>query len=207
MFHSDIIRELTLDSSSNQTVLTIASMSKDLAYLRQLRNQSPGSVAEANKVPLRASEAWLRVSIKCHLLRTHQNPFVRSTAKAMELILNMTCPPQPIGRATELAVQLKEALSELPGRSCMYMDLTSCSLILGAVAAEEGSEAHQWYIARLKRAIDAMRDRGWDDPYSILEKTMSRDQDMLARAHAMRTVVLSARPGQPFPPDRLDLGW
>ncbi|KAJ4159914.1 uncharacterized protein LMH87_007850 [Akanthomyces muscarius] len=117
VFHSDIIRELTLDSSSNQAVLTIASMAKDVAYLRQLRNQSPDSVAQANKVPLRASEAWLRVSIKCHVLRTHQNPFVRSTAKAMELILNMTCPPQPIGRATELAAQLKEALSELPGRS------------------------------------------------------------------------------------------
>lgn len=190
-----MIRELTQDSSSNQTVLTIAVMAQDLACLRQLRNRSPDLVEKASKVPLRASEGWMRVSIKCHILRTHQSLVVRSTARAMELILNMTCPPQPTGRTAELAAQLKEALSELHGRSCIYMDLTSCSLILGAVAAEKGSEASRWFIARLKRALDAMRERGWDDPYSFLEKTMSRDQDMLARVQAMRTTVLSVRPG------------
>lgn len=196
IFHADTIHELKLESIRNHLVLMVASMAEDLAALRQLRNQSPDLVAQASNVPPSASEAWVRVSIKCHMLRAHENSFVRCTAKAMELILNLTCAGDRTARITELAKELKNALAELPGKSCIYMDLSSCSLILGAIAAEKGSEEKNWFIARLRTGIDALRQRGWADPYSILEKTMCSDHEMLAKVQAMRTTVLSPRLGQ-----------
>jgi len=91
--------------------------------------------------------------------------YVRVTSLAMELVLRL-CWPSELD-LTALAGELKDALCTIPVRACSYMDVTSFQLMVGAVAAQQGSQTRAWFFARLKRALLAVRSQGWDEPLEL----------------------------------------
>ncbi len=102
----------------------------------------------------------------------------------MELILHLSWFPQETD-LTPVAGELKDALCALPVRPCLFMDLSSCQLMLGAVAASEGSEVRAWFVARLRRAVVTLRSRGWKRPLEILERGFVSDDGLVARFRAL----------------------
>jgi hypothetical protein len=65
------------------------------------------------------------------------------------------------------------------------MDLTSCQLMLGAVAEGKGSQVRAWFMARLRMAVLELRPRGWVRPLEILEKGFVSDVGLVARFRAL----------------------
>ena len=57
--------------------------------------------------------------------------------------------------------------------------------MLGAVAAGKGSQVRAWFVARLRRAVLALRSRGWIRPLEILEKCFVSDVGLVARFRAL----------------------
>lgn len=49
--------------------------------------------------------------------------------------------------------------------------------MVGAVAAERGSDARAWFVDRVTRSVRWMQNRGWNEPLSLLEKR-ALDGDM-----------------------------
>lgn len=86
-----------------------------------------------------------------------------------------------------LADELKQSLEQLPMRPCAYMDLTSCQLIVGAVVADNGSGTRNWFMDKLTGAARAMQSRGWSDPFSILEKGLRSDIDLMEWFRPLRS--------------------
>lgn len=65
------------------------------------------------------------------------------------------------------------------------MELASCQLMTGAVAASEGSEVRGWFVARLRRAVVTLRSRGWERPLEIVEKGLASGDGLVARFRVM----------------------
>lgn len=118
-------------------------------------------------------------------LRNDANPWVRATSRAIELLLHLTWPQVPSIDLTILASKLQDDLSRLQIRPCPYMDLTSFHIMLGAIAAKEGSETREWFVARLRKVIRSMKQRGWSDPLSIFEGRITGDARITARFKAL----------------------
>jgi hypothetical protein len=113
------------------------------------------------------------------VLGSNANAYVRSTVRANRLLSSLCWPLQVDEEACALlADELKEEMSNLPGRSCLLMDLTSCELIVGTVASAPGSDSRAWFVSRLKRAVEGLRRRGWDNPAGLLEAALSYDKDL-----------------------------
>lgn len=144
----------------------------------------------ADQIPLEAEEAWMRLHVKTRMLQSHDNSYVRATAKAAQLILNLSSAPKTGGGAEALATELKDALCQLPGRSCVYMDMTSCHIMIGAIAAERGSETETWFVKKLRPGVKTMQSRGWGDPFGFLERTFMADLDMLQQLRGLREGIM-----------------
>lgn len=103
-----------------------------------------------------------------------ENPSVQATSISIELVLRLSWPPLPPSQSdvdfAPLVSGLKKALCQLEIRPCAYMELTSYQFMLGAIAAAKGSPTRAWYVARLKRVVQAMGMRGWAEPLQILER-------------------------------------
>lgn len=163
----------------------MANISDDLTQLQKSidrhRNYPPGSDVEAKQI----EEVWNSLLCQTRALRLEDNPFVQATSRAIELILYLSWFPHLEGNFTLLANELKEVLSGLPMRPCLFMDITSCQLMLGAVAARKGSQTRAWFVAKLRTAVLALRSRGWVQPLEILEKGFVAEGVLVSRFRAL----------------------
>ncbi|KAL4880310.1 hypothetical protein BJY04DRAFT_219304 [Aspergillus karnatakaensis] len=110
-------------------------------------------------------------------LRIHDSPYIDAAARAIELLLYLLWPTQSQAHLTYLAGELKEAIVRFPIKGCSYMDLSSFHLMIGAVAAEEGSAERAFFIDGISRAVHWMQARGWKQPLELLEKRFLKDGD------------------------------
>ncbi|KAG9258715.1 uncharacterized protein F5Z01DRAFT_215342 [Emericellopsis atlantica] len=116
------------------------------------------------------------------VLEAHSNPYVRCTTKANRLLSTLSWPLEVDESAcASLADELKAEMESLPGRSCLYMDLTSCQIIVGAIASAPGSASRAWFIDKLSRGVRGMQRRGWNNAYELLETALGNDEDLLER--------------------------
>jgi len=182
-YHRKIIDAIRVYGS--QPICNVANISDSLVKLRKSidthRKSSSGSDVRAKEI----EKNWNSLLCQARALRFEDNPFVQATSRAIELILYLSWYPQREANLTLLASELKEALCRLPVRPCLFMDLTSCQLMLGAVAAGEGSRVRAWFVARLRRAVLALRSRGWVRPLEILEKGFVSNVGLVAHFRAL----------------------
>lgn len=169
-----------LDKSlSDNIAVKVAAIAERLSHVRQTINRERKNWAKPDDVPRKAQEYWMLCSMETRTLQKHSNPHVRATAKAFELALFLSASKVGDGIIARVADELRAEMDGIPGRTCIYMDLTSCPLILGAVAAREGSETRDWFLGRLRRAVRAMRLRGWEDPFEALRRAVEADAELL----------------------------
>ncbi|KAI9825940.1 MAG: hypothetical protein M1819_000459 [Sarea resinae] len=182
-YHRKIIDKIRPYGS--QPICIVANISDNLVQLRKSidrhRKYSSGSDIQAKEI----EKWWNSLLCQARALRFDDNPFVQATSRAIELILHLSWCPQPEANLTLLAGELREAWCQLPVRPCLFMTLTSCQLMLGAVAAGEGSQDRAWFMATLKGAVLALRSRGWVRPLEILETGFVSDVGLVARFRAL----------------------
>ena len=165
--------------TGNHIAVRVATTARRLSEMRRIFNRDRKKWAETSEVPRDTQELWMKSCIEARTFRGHSSPHVRAAAKAFELVLFLMTTKKEDGITTRVAEELKADMEVLPGRSCMYMDLTSCHLILGVVAAKDGSETRAWFMGRLRRAIQAMRLRGWENPFGFLQRAIEVDAMLL----------------------------
>jgi hypothetical protein len=182
-YHRKIIDAIRAYGS--QPICNVANITDSLIQLRNSIDthykSSSGSDVHAEEI----EKNWNSLLCQAQNLRFEDNPFVQATSRAIELILYLTWGTQLEANLTLLASELKEVLCRLPIRPCLFMDLTSCQLMLGAIAADEGSQVRAWFVARLRRAVLVLRSRGWVRPLEILENGLVSDERLVARFRAL----------------------
>ncbi|KAI1750557.1 hypothetical protein F4782DRAFT_248349 [Xylaria castorea] len=106
-------------------------------------------------------------------IRADGTPTSQTACIAIELIVYLSWnSPQGTINLTAVASELKEAMCARQFRPCHYVELTSCPLMIGAMAADEGSPTRTWFMKRLKSAWQMVKSRGCNDAMNILERNM-----------------------------------
>lgn len=166
-YHKKIVDAIRAYGS--MPICKVANLSDSLIQLRKSIDCYNGSSSGTGIGAEEIGKDWDTLLYEARELRLEDDPFVQATSWAIELILYLSWGVKSEANLTFLAGELKEALCRLSLRPCMFMDLTSCQLMLGAIAASEASNLRAWFVARLRMAILALRSRGWAHPLKVLE--------------------------------------
>ena len=178
-YHKRVIDAIrTYDS---QPFCNVADICDKIVQLRNLIEAHYSLNSESGNRAKEIETNWNLLLNQVRALRLEDSPVFQATSLAMELILYLSWDTPLQTNLTHLASELKEALHRLPFRPCLFMDLTSCQLMLGAIAAGEGSHIRAWFVARLRRAVLVLRCRGWARPLEILEKSFMPSSNLKAR--------------------------
>jgi hypothetical protein len=131
--------------------------------------------------PRETEEQAARIFLQLRATRARyaDNPAVRVASGGLEILLRLlSASPSPLPpastRLARLADELRADVEAQPVQPCVYMDMTSCTIMLGAIAAAPGSATRAWFVDKLRRVYTAMRDRGWDDPLRIIDSLLSQ---------------------------------
>ncbi|KAI0426241.1 hypothetical protein F5Y09DRAFT_71434 [Xylaria sp. FL1042] len=107
-------------------------------------------------------------------LGTDANATLQASCITVELIIYLSWGSlNGVVNLTTVASELKEAICASQFRPCCYSDLTSCQLMIGAMAADKGSQVRAWFIDRLKSAWRVVKSRGCNDVMDVLERNMT----------------------------------
>jgi hypothetical protein len=169
----DIIR-----TYGNQPFCTVADICDDVIELRRLISAHRQS-SEVDAASKEIHETWSCLLYRARTLRLDTNPCVRAASSAIQLVLQLSWDPEQNTALGDTAEELKEAICLLPARSCLFMDVTSCQLMLGAVAAYRGSQTRAWFVAKLRRAVVALRARGYTRPQDILAQGIVAEPSLM----------------------------
>ncbi|KAL2860971.1 uncharacterized protein BJX67DRAFT_317822 [Aspergillus lucknowensis] len=126
-------------------------------------------------------EPLARLHYEARSLRASDNLHIDAAARAIELVLYLLWPSQSTAHLTLLAGELGAVMRRFPVQGCSYMQLTSFQLMVGAVAAEEGSAARAWFIDILSTSVRCMQLRGWQEPLNLLKLRPASDIGLIDR--------------------------
>jgi hypothetical protein len=124
-------------------------------------------------------DSWNQLLSQAQDLHAYQNPSIQAAALAIELFLYLSWRPKSGDKLMPTATELKEALCRLPVINCAYTNLTSYQLMMGALAADKGSQTRAWFVARLKSAVVALKSRGWKNPLETLQYEHTSDSGLM----------------------------
>lgn len=131
----------------------VVGLRKTIAKFHQYQSNS-GLMAEAIEHRVQKLHAEARE------LDIGRKPSLKATSLTIRLILHLSWHRRVNVSLTSIAEELKQVLCRIPVRPCSYMSLTSCQLMIGAVAAEECSEAKAWFVSELHNAMQALQNHG-----------------------------------------------
>ncbi|KAI0487788.1 hypothetical protein F4859DRAFT_466185 [Xylaria cf. heliscus] len=107
-------------------------------------------------------------------IRVNGSPTLQASCITVELIIYLSWSSSPEAiNLNAVASELKEATCASQFRPCYYFDLTCCQLMIGAIAADEGSPTRAWFMDRLKSAWRIVKSRGCNNAMDILERNMT----------------------------------
>lgn len=168
----------------DQHLCEVADMTTDVIRFRQTIDAHRTAPDLVTRV-INLEEDCKNLLSLARTLQSNDNPYIQAVSYATELILYLSCYPSLEANLTLLANGLRDALCRLPVRPCLFLNLTSCQLMLGAVAAGEGSETRAWFVAMLRRAVSTLRSRGWERPLEILERGFAAGVGLVDRFRAL----------------------
>ncbi|KAI0173518.1 hypothetical protein GGR52DRAFT_389024 [Hypoxylon sp. FL1284] len=171
-FHKKIVEALR---SYDPTYMTgIAAICQGLARFQQsVEIYRQGSVD--SNVASGIEETYERLLLEARAPRESRSSSIQAASLALEIILYLSWRPECRVHLAAVAEQLRQALSGLLVRPCSMMTLTSCSVMIGAVAAERGSETRAWFVSELRNAASSLKYRGWVDPLEVLKNGFVAD--------------------------------
>lgn len=151
---------------------------------------------KSNAIIAEPHQAYDSLFRRARKLQTYGNPSIRATSLALEIMLHISrhhhC-STPLLDLTPTATEMMNALSQATNRGCSFMDLTSCHLMLGAIAADKGSRTRAWFINKMRRAVVAVEARGWKRPLDVVEKGFDPGQDLKASLEAVWQEISSTK--------------
>ncbi|KAH7324279.1 hypothetical protein B0I35DRAFT_423834 [Stachybotrys elegans] len=170
-----------IGEDGNPDIVQVSEITERLAKLRDCINtclQDPTSLS-ALRETISARVAAMLKELKG--LQTHENNEVRAFSWSAQLLLHLSWQSAPPVDMTMMAKELSHALDCRPFPPCSYMEITSCPLMLGALAAEKGSQTRAWFLTKMRQAVMAPQLRGFDTKIEILRRGMARDDDVLMK--------------------------
>ncbi|KAI1172786.1 hypothetical protein F4777DRAFT_581549 [Nemania sp. FL0916] len=107
-------------------------------------------------------------------IRADGKPAVIASCIAIELIVCLSWTPLPGAsiNLTAVANELKDAIYASSFRPCYYFDLTSYQLMIGAVAADEGSLTRTWFTNKMGNAWRSVKSRGYNDIMGLMQRNL-----------------------------------
>ncbi|KAI0121386.1 hypothetical protein BJ170DRAFT_644657 [Xylariales sp. AK1849] len=183
IYHEKIIKAVS--TYGDKGIFEVASICAKLVQLqRSIKTYRKGQV-DSDFVSEEIEEPFHRLLYQARALRLVNNPPFQATSLALELVLYLSWHPQPGVDLTPVADELKAALRAIPMRPCSLSALTSCLIMIGAIAADKGSVTRAWFVSELKSAVLTLQSRGCDNPLEILEKGFTSDSDLLTYFRAL----------------------
>ena len=150
-----------------------------IALRRIIDHYDPSSPPEFTSQDIQG--LWQKVEEEALALQTNEDPHAQAASFATQLALHLLWPSSPETDLTPIARELKEATCRFPARFCPFMELTSCQLVLGAIASGAGSDVRSWFVERLRRTVHDVRSRGWKRPLGFVGRRCVVDVGLAAR--------------------------
>ncbi|KAH7353331.1 hypothetical protein B0T11DRAFT_356373 [Plectosphaerella cucumerina] len=133
--HPCLVKDL-VDNDDGSIISVLNDTSDKVSRLRKTIEAHRKHPLDEESVALFIQRPYDQLIAEIDSLLGHENAYTRNTAKAIELILSLSWPMETDeAKSSSLAAELKDGLAALPGRSCLYMDVTSCPIIVGAIAS------------------------------------------------------------------------
>ncbi|KAI1271090.1 hypothetical protein F5Y07DRAFT_393013 [Xylaria sp. FL0933] len=163
----------TVQGARYSTLIRLADICEDLARWMRRVNTSRECPQSSSFIMEHIMQPMHDILSQTQALRAGTDATLRASCIAVELIIYLSWgSPNGAVDLTTVASELKEAIYASQFRPCCYSDLTSCQLMIGAMAADEGSPVRAWFIGRLKGAWRVVKSRGCSDVMDILERNM-----------------------------------
>lgn len=156
----------------------IAQLWKSIATFR---NCTQGISFTVKSIEDPVAELHRKTQALCH----HNNPAVKGTALALQIILYMSWSTQPEPDITVLASELMEALSLTERTTCCYLEFSSFQLMIGAISAKIGSPTRIWFLTKLKSAVSVLQSRGWDTLLNLFSRVIVPDKRIMLYLKAL----------------------
>lgn len=151
----------------------MADLCENLAHWMQAIDASQKHPQKSDFLMEHIMQPMCDILSQARAIRPDGSPSLQAACITVELIIYLSWSPLPGAiNITAVASELKEAICASQFRPCYYFDLTSCQLMIGAIAADEGSPTRAWFMDRLKRAWGMVKSHGRDAATDILEKNM-----------------------------------
>ncbi|KAJ5114050.1 hypothetical protein N7456_002584 [Penicillium angulare] len=167
VYHESIIHSLTWWDDAR--ILKIPTICAQVIQLRKIIDSHHHYHFDSPFIAKEIEEPLAILHYEARDLRDDKNSQIDSVGRTIELILYLLWPTHSSAYLTLLAGQLKDAICRYPVKRCVVMDLTSFQLIIGVLAAEEGSDTRRWFIDKISMAVRFMQRRGWERPLDMLE--------------------------------------
>ncbi|PWY94396.1 hypothetical protein BO94DRAFT_581790 [Aspergillus sclerotioniger CBS 115572] len=183
VYHQSIVEALGDDQG--QRISKLANICNRVIQLRELMEFRHQHQFDAYFIAREIEEPLARLHYELRALRVESDAQVDAAARAIELVLYLLWPSSSGAHLTLLAAELKDAICRFPIKCCYYMNLTSFQLMVGAIAAEEGSLTRAWFVDRLARAVRVMHFHGWNEPLGIMQRKLTTDVGLNGRFRAL----------------------
>ncbi|OOG00435.1 hypothetical protein ASPCADRAFT_187 [Aspergillus carbonarius ITEM 5010] len=183
VYHPSIIK--ALGDCHGQGISRLAEICDRVVQLRGVIESRHQHWLDACVVAREIEEPLARLHFETRALRLDGGAPIDAAARTIELVLYLLWPSPSEAHLTLLAAELKDAICRFPIKCCYYMSLTSFQLMVGAIAAEEGSLTRAWFVDQLATAVRAMHLRGWDEPLSLMQRRATSDIGLNGRLRAL----------------------
>ncbi len=177
---------------TNAILLKIARLPDSLVQLRDLLERHNKSTASSDSLLREIDQKWTNIlqltqDLRANASENNLNPYVEATSISGEILLWLCWRNHQsfADHLAHLAEQLKQAISRFPFRPCSFTEMTSCQMMLGALAARPDSDARAWFVAKFTRAVAALRARGWEKPLGIVRGRVQTEMVGVGRAEEL----------------------
>lgn len=182
-YHQKVVEAIS--AYDDQSFLQVVNLSASIIHLRNSIDAYHKYQLDSGFMIIKIEEPSRILFGQAEALQTDDDPAVQATSKAFKLLLCLSRRPYTRENLMPIVVELKEALCGIQVMPCSYVDLTSCQLMIGVVAADKDSQTRAWFMTRLKNAVEALRSRGWDNPLDILRKGFVVDPSLIVSFRAL----------------------
>ncbi|KAH8893946.1 hypothetical protein GQ53DRAFT_101434 [Thozetella sp. PMI_491] len=167
-YHRKVIDAMRLDDS--HPLFKMQTISESFSRLQKSIDTYQRCEAKSDVAVSKIEESRGRLLQEAQNLRMDARPSVHAMSRTVEILLHLSWGVPARAKLDWLASELQKALCRGLSRPCCYMDLTSCQLMAGAIAATKGSDTRAWFLSKLGNAVQGLRQRGWDQPLEHVEK-------------------------------------
>ena len=156
-------------SELNPIFITLDRVAKDVLNLRPLLriHRPPNHTQEMEQVTM-------KLMLVSRALNLIPDPHIKCMAQALGVLLLAHTNPMSSSLSSEMLL-LTRRLGDIPGRTCSLMDLSSCTIWMGAMFSREGTQEGQWFAKKLRKSFMDVKTKEFEPLRRSLERTFAVD--------------------------------